>query len=141
MSEHKEAVNVVDAYLASLERLREEAQEGFDKAVLTLSGGALGVSFVFVKDIVGNRPLSFTGLLLAAWMAWAASCAATLTSYFTSARTMGHAIKQIHKEQRTGEQQNIDGFWNAATTTCNSIAGVGFVVGVVLMALFAYNTL
>ena len=32
------------------------AQDQFDKAVLTLSGGAFGVSFAFMNDVVGTVP-------------------------------------------------------------------------------------
>ena len=38
-------------------RRRAESQEDLDKALLSLSGGALGVSFVFLKDIAGLGPL------------------------------------------------------------------------------------
>ena len=41
-------------YRAHLVSAAQKAQEDFDKTLLALSGGALGVSFAFVKDIVGD---------------------------------------------------------------------------------------
>ena len=35
----------------------QKAQEDFDKTVLVLSGGALGISMTFLKDIAGDDPL------------------------------------------------------------------------------------
>ncbi|WP_134984071.1 hypothetical protein [Xanthomonas axonopodis] len=42
----------------------QKAQEDYDKTVLTLSGGALGISFAFVKDIVGQNPIQNSSWLL-----------------------------------------------------------------------------
>lgn len=36
----------------------QQAQTDYEKTVLSLSGGALGISFAFVKDIVGSKPLA-----------------------------------------------------------------------------------
>jgi hypothetical protein len=40
-------------YRALLVQTWQKTQDDIDKAILSLSGGALGVSFVFLKDIVG----------------------------------------------------------------------------------------
>ena len=48
----------------------QKSQENFDKTVLTLSGGALGISFAFLKDIVGPQPIILSVFLLTAWFAW-----------------------------------------------------------------------
>ena len=66
----------------------QKAQEDFDKTVLSLSGGALGISFAFVKDIVGDQPLIKTKFLLTAWIAWGNQC--DLCSCFFLLQPVGH---------------------------------------------------
>jgi hypothetical protein len=36
----------------------QKSQEAYDKAVLALSAGALGVTINFVKDIIGGHPVA-----------------------------------------------------------------------------------
>ncbi len=59
------------------------AQDQVDKAVLTLSGGAFGVSFAFMNDVVGNDP-HHLGWILAAWVAWGLSITLILITFYTS---------------------------------------------------------
>ncbi len=62
----------------------QKAQEDYDKAVMTLSGGALGISFAFLKDIVGPGDLLNETLLFFAWISWGLSVTAVLFSYYFS---------------------------------------------------------
>ena len=47
-------------YRETLQRLAGSSQSEHDKAVMTLSGGALGISFAFLKD-VATPPPYFSG--------------------------------------------------------------------------------
>src|SRR4051812_17758561 len=71
-------------YRDLIEKGAQKSQSDYDKAVLTLSGGALGVSIAFVKDIVG-KDAHHSYYLTAAWLLWGVSCAAVLLSYYSSA--------------------------------------------------------
>ena len=57
-------------YRESLEALKQKSQDSYDKTVLSLSAGALGLSFAFVKDIVGSWPPQAYAWLFAAWVSW-----------------------------------------------------------------------
>ena len=61
------------AYRLHLVAAEQKAQEDFDKTILSLSGGALGVSFVFLKDIVGPEHVAAPAWLFAAWLTWASA--------------------------------------------------------------------
>lgn len=54
-------------YRKLLQELEIKAQEQYDKTVLMLSGGALGVSFTFLKDIISLDKAIHTGYLIVAW--------------------------------------------------------------------------
>ena len=67
--ESKQSEHLAD-YRKWLVSAEQKSQEDFDKTILSLSGGALGISFVFLKDVIGPLPILQPGFLLAAWLAW-----------------------------------------------------------------------
>src|SRR5690242_8681658 len=85
----------LDEYRKHCVTAEQKAQEDFDKWVLTLSGGGLGTSFAFIKDLIGTGPLAHPLLLFSAWSAWAVSIVATLASFFFSQLALRTAIRQV----------------------------------------------
>jgi drug/metabolite transporter (DMT)-like permease len=141
-------------YLALLVQTWQKTQDDIDKAILSLSGGALGVSFVFLKDIVGPAGAQKPGFLFSAWICWATSCAFTLLSFLTSRRAFAKKIKEIEDEIKdiaapVPSPKKLRRAWrwcfsagglNFCTSAFNSFAAALFVAGVVLMIVFtAYN--
>jgi hypothetical protein len=76
-----ESDDSLDDYRRHLVDARQKSQESYDKTVLSLSSGSLGVSFAFLKSVVGSGPHSTTILLFSAWTFWAISATVVLTSY------------------------------------------------------------
>ena len=113
----------------------QKSQEDFDKTVLSLSGGALGISFVFLKDVIGPQPLVFTIFLLAAWLAWAFSTFSVLTSYYLSHLALRRAITQV--DDGTIYEQPAGGAFARLTAILNAIGAVLFLVGVCCITVFA----
>jgi hypothetical protein len=62
------------------------AAASFDKAMLTLSAGALGLSVTFTKDLVKAPEAPW--LLILAWVAYVASLMSTLVSFLLSQAAM-----------------------------------------------------
>jgi len=125
-------------YRELLERLKQNSQESYDKTVLSLSAGALGVSFAFVKDIVGSWPAKTHGWLFAAWVFWGLSVTSVLFSFLCSQKALRKAIKQVD----VGEMynKNLGGYLNKATILLNYTAGLCFFLGVITMIVFvAHN--
>lgn len=117
----------------------QKAQEDFDKTVLTLSGGALGVSFAFIGNVVRDKPLIDAALLFYAWWSWTLSVGFVLISYFLSIRALRIALRQAYAGsiyvQRPGKGFAI------ATDVCNVLGGILFFVGVVLISAFVQRNL
>jgi len=113
----------------------QKSQESFDRTVLTLSGGALGISFIFLKDVVGDNPIERPDLLLLSWVTWAASVTCVLASFFCSHLSLRRAISQV--DNKTIHNAKAGG-WSAMTTlVLNALGGVLFLAGVGLIASFA----
>jgi predicted phage tail protein len=117
----------------------QKAQDDFDKAVLSLSGGALGISFIFVKDIIGPGVIHDPAWILLAWLSWAFSSLAILSSFFASHLALRRAIKQC--DDGSIYRQTPGGIFSSVTRNLNALGATLFVVGVCFMAAFIYSNL
>jgi hypothetical protein len=122
------------SYRSHLISAEQKAQEDFDKAVLSLSGGALGVSFAFVKDIIGHGPIVKPNLLVVSWLLWGASIVSILASYFFSHLSLRHAIRQVDRKRIYDERPG--GWFDIITAVLNAAGGLLFIFGVIAIAYF-----
>jgi hypothetical protein len=113
----------------------QKSQEDFDKTVLSLSGGALGISFVFLKDVIGPNPIQSPTLLFSAWVTWGLSTFCVLSSYYLSHLAIRKTIRQIDDD--TLHQGKPGGRYRDATALLNAAGAVLFLLGVCAITLFA----
>ena len=124
----------VDEYRTMLLGLEQQMQSAYDKAVMTLSGGALGISLTFLKDVADKTALRNTGWLLTAWILWGLSVTSVLASFFTSSLALRKAIRQT--DERLIYVEVVGGRLNQITSFLNPFAGLLFFLGVVSIVLF-----
>ena len=129
----------MQAYRSQLLAAEQKMQEDFDKTVLSLSGGALGISFAFITDVVGDGPLVQTSLLLAAWIVWGLSVVCVLASFYVSHLALRTAIAQIDSERI--RQERPGGRYDELTAALNAVGGLLFLAGVILVVLFVSRNL
>jgi hypothetical protein len=121
-------------YRKHLVETRQKSQDAYDKTVLALSAGALGITINFVKAIIGAHPHS-TGLLMTAWVCWGVGCAAVLYSHFASVTAHNEAIAALDEDREPDKGSD------KVTMGLNFASGALFVVGLLLFGLFAYSNL
>ena len=121
-------------YRDTLQRLAEQSQSDYDKAVMTLSGGALGVSFGYMKDIAGPPPYTHSLLLNLSWTAWTFSVIACLFSLGISALALHKEIAKIDADW--SQDSRGPTIWNTVTIMLNWSGGILFAVGAFLMISF-----
>ena len=117
-------------YRERLLNYQAEELDIFGKQLVTLSGGALGLSVVFVRQIAGNDP-SVIWLLGSAWVLWIASITCVLVSHYYSAQAMENAIEQLDSDEAV-----TGGKFDARTRWLNRGALWCFVVAAALAAVF-----
>jgi hypothetical protein len=115
----------------------EKAQELFDRTLLTLSGGALGVSFAFVKQFVGQTPMLDRPWLVTAWAAWVGSLVTSLLSHYASVLAHERAIVDVDHD-RDGK---LGKALNWSVRILNGLSLVGFLSGLGFMAAFVHQNL
>lgn len=113
---------------------RRGAQSDYDKAVISLSGGALGISIAVLKDILGTTSYSQVCLLYSAWICWLISLTTMLISFFTSTQALDAAIEQVDTARIFEEL--VGGKWSTVTRVLNCLAGAGLIVGILLFVIF-----
>ncbi|HVG07062.1 MAG TPA: hypothetical protein VNM67_05110 [Thermoanaerobaculia bacterium] len=129
---------VILEYRQHLILAEQKAQDDYDKGVLTLAGGGLGISLAFVEKVVGSGTLVYPNLLVGAWLCWTGSIASVLISYFLSRHALRCAIAQVDGHVQV---RRLGGSMAVATEVANSISGLLFVIGAVLISIFAVNNL
>ena len=87
-----------DNYLEQLNKLYLESSSQFDKQVLFIASGALGISLAFIKDIVKLNVATNKPLLLLSWMSFGAVILICILSHYTSLKALNFKIENIHQE-------------------------------------------
>ncbi len=126
-------------YRRLLVEAEQKSQEHFDKTVLSLSGGALGISFVFVKDIIGKDHIIDTYLLVLAWLSWGFSSFSILLSFYLSHLALRSAIRQV--DEGTINSKNAGGIFSIITERLNVFGAILFLLGILFITFFASSNL
>ncbi|WP_295103041.1 hypothetical protein [uncultured Candidatus Kuenenia sp.] len=139
----KEKKEEYNQYKMHLLDARKTTFQQLDKAIFTLSGGGLGLSIAFLKDIVSIKQAAWLYLLFSSWSLFIASIILTLVSFLSSWVAID---KQLNFAEEYYNQDNtsILSKTNKAsilTITLNIISVVCFVIAVILIVLFISKNL
>lgn len=118
------------SYRDLLQELSVKSQEQYDKTLITLSTGALGLSFAFIKDIVDIKSAGDVHFLIGSWICFILSIVFILVSFLTSKYALDQAI--------VAEDNDViyDSKLDKATTILNWLSASFFVVGLLFVVVF-----
>jgi len=128
-----EKAKALAEYRSELIAQSERSQTSFDKTLLSLSGGALGVSFAFVKDFI---PPTLPGAIATAWACWILSCGSVLTSHFLSVLATRKGIEEVDRGTAKGQ---VGGHYATAVDVFNVAGGLAFVAGLIAAGVFVFR--
>lgn len=114
-----------------------KSSEAYDKALMTLAGGALGLSLTFIKDIVKSTQPTSLWTLMTAWGCLTLSLATILISMLSSQWAIRKAIHQVDDASFPGVIPG--GGFAVATDVLNVVAGLAFLVGIALLVWFSIS--
>jgi hypothetical protein len=126
-------------FRGQLVALEQQSQTAFDKTLLSLGGGALAVSFAFLKDFLRTQGAAQPKLIFAAWLCWTASIAVVLVSHLSSVFATRRAINDLKTADPYGHTRG--GWLGLLTDGLNILGGAAFVVGLVLAGMFVLANL
>jgi hypothetical protein len=122
-------------YLDLLNQTAEKSQDAYDKLVIALSGGALGISMTLLKDFLGKGAFN-RELVVLAWLAWTLSLAAALWSSFYSVAANRQMAKEVSEQNKIPSQKEANNAAGLLTQILNFVSGFFFVVGAFLIICF-----
>jgi hypothetical protein len=132
MSKQATAVNL--SYRDRLLNAHHAASQDFDKALMTLAGGALGISLAFIHDVAPHP--HHRGWLEVSWGSLSFSLLLILVSFLTSQSAL---LGTISRHEKGVANPHRHGFARA-TLGLNWFSAMSFVVGVACLVGFAlYN--
>ena len=113
-----------------------QTSANYDKAILTLSGGALAISITFVNSLDNMQP---SCLLKISWLLWVISIILILISFETGRHAIRKAIVEYDKEIK--DENKIYNSLHYITMFLNWAAGLLFIIGTFLFLTFATQSL
>jgi len=127
--------SVSESYRDWLVKAHHTASQDFDRAVMTLAGGGLGISIAFVRDIAPHPVHKW--MLAFGLSAFTLSLVCVFISLLTSQATSLRMIEGIDANREPSEQFDVPGWM---TDLLNRLAAAFLVLGVGFVVLFAlYN--
>lgn len=140
MAEKSRAEELHDYYREKTLNDIKSGTENFDRYLLTLSSGALGLSLAFIKDIVPIGSVIGIRWLIASWIAFLLCIVITLVSFRVSIRALENSIPYLEEYYLKG---NMDAFnkhlktrWVRAVDWCTYFAMTFFFAGLICTTLF-----
>jgi hypothetical protein len=122
---------------AMLDAAREQTKFT-DQAVLTLSGGALGLSLTFLDKITPASGATHLGWLFWSWATLAGSIVIVFAGVHLSDRAINRYIDALDDNQRTGADANRRNPWAGLTSMLNHLASALLIAGIVCLCAFVY---
>ena len=111
--------------------------EDFDKALLTLSGGALGISMTFIKDIVIKPEHKW--ILVISWTCFGLSIIILLLGFHVCRKAYMQEIVSLDAiQEKSKKANNKKNLWSEATEVANIFALVFFIIGLSSLATFIF---
>jgi hypothetical protein len=130
--EDKRYLETRKAYVES----KNASLNSFDKYVLTLAAGALGLSLTFINEIVPIiEPVTFIYLIIA-WSGFIASLISTLFSFLTSQWAFDKQISMLDDGYISGVEKNNINIPRIITNGLNIFSIISFVIGTFTLAIF-----
>ena len=131
-----------DTYLkerSSLIEVEHSSSDQHDKAALTLSAGALGLSVTFLEKIAPAPTPCTSWLVLLAWLCFIGSITSALASFHFSqiaCRKQREILDELYRS-RNPDVDQLNRF-SAWTEKFNYSSFGLFIVGVLILTLFAW---
>lgn len=124
-----------EEYIKAKYQALSYGNEQFDKNVLFIASGALGISFGFIEKVVPNLASAVNkNFLIDSWYCFAGVIFISLVAHFISILANRWAI--VHDNMEVVKYNKIYRRWNWCIRTLNIFMILGLFFGVLLLVLF-----
>jgi len=132
-------------YLEERKSLVDAEREGsrlFDKAILTLTAGAFGLSLTFIRQMAPDIKSGTAFMLVYAWVGFCVSLLSTLISFLTSQSACSRQreileAEYFHNSSGHDKKANLKNKFAIWTKWLNILSIFTFIIGVIFLAIFS----
>lgn len=89
--------DVIKKYRQELIEAKSASQDQLDKALLTLSAGAFGITFAFIDKFITGSPKA-VGWLFTSWIAWGCTISMSLVAFYLTIKSFAQSITKLDKD-------------------------------------------
>ncbi len=119
-----------------LVQAEQDAYQQFDKTIITIASGGLGLSLLFLKDILDKDQITSQWLLIVSWCSFILSILSTLLSFMGSQRAFRRQIEitdELYSKNQTHDSNNKP----AKATEKLNYFSIGFLIlAIILLVIF-----
>ncbi|MEN8123088.1 MAG: hypothetical protein ABFS35_22305 [Bacteroidota bacterium] len=123
----------VKTYYEQLSKAFFESSVQFDKQILFISSGALGLSFTFIKDIVDLESAIYKWLLIISWVLFVIIIFFSLLTHYISIQAINTRIENI-ETNTDRKSKNL----NFIVKTINRLMIFLIALGLLSLILFVF---
>jgi len=129
--------SILQEYKLELKLVYEKSQDAFEKQLSYLSAGALGLSILYIEDVIKDIKTSeLKWALIASWIFLTLTLIVNLLSHYLSSRNTFKSIKEIDDGDYNAKKVNIR---IDQVNVINKSTIVTFIIGILLLITFVIN--
>ncbi len=107
MSKKKERLSDIDRiYYEQLVNAYSHSSAQFDKMIILIASGSLGISFTFITELVDLTTACYLWLLITSWIILAIVIFCSLISHLLSARAINDELESVLKPKNSVNKKN-----------------------------------
>ncbi|RLA08373.1 MAG: hypothetical protein DRQ51_02800 [Gammaproteobacteria bacterium] len=128
-----------DSHIDEINKRELYNTQAFDRAILTLSSSALGLSLTFFKFVVPVEKAICTNFILASWILLLIAILSILLTFVTGQVSLHYASLNADKQKKIYETKIK--FWTKVTYWLSAIGGITFFVALMFLVGFVFNNI
>lgn len=116
-----------EQFIAEVNKRELAGSDNFDKSILTLSSGGLGLSLSFLRDM-GGQAVTLPWLLYCSWLMFVVATVSTMASFLVSAKALDHQKDVARRAYLEGNSEAFSeaNIWDQCTRGLNLASAVAF---------------
>jgi hypothetical protein len=118
-------------YLEQLNKAYLVSSSQFDKQILVIASGALGISFAFIKDIVKISVAECNWLIITSWSLFSLLILMSIISHYTSMKAINIRIRNLENNN-----DKVSEIFNKLTKILNVLMLVFLFLGLGFLIVF-----
>ncbi len=126
--------DTVAEYRQELIESKSASQDQLDKALLTLSAGAFGITFAFIDNFITGSPKA-VGWLFTSWIAWGCTISMSLVAFYLTIKSFAKSITKLDKEPES-MFKNPFNTYDKTVKVLNLLSLTGFIIGLITIGIF-----